>query len=211
MSEMFIQLTAFFSAVWASFLAWYLVVFLVKPRLVIDDKIYKLKSVDNKESFVYKVKVTNKSRFFDVYDIDLAARVYLYGLNPDDKNEYRMYVINSGVKSSPYISSKRKISAHFHGNERYFVLKPPYGENRDADKGKLRRLYCRFHTDKPNDFLMTLEDVFHIIENEKDNVVIEFAITATSTFSAKRLFYTKCFKEADIKQIDDYDNEASGE
>jgi len=56
-----VQIAAFLSAIIASFLAWFLVVFLVKPRLVIDDRIYKLKSVDNEGSFVYKVKVTNKS------------------------------------------------------------------------------------------------------------------------------------------------------
>jgi hypothetical protein len=42
----------------ASFVAWFFVLFILRPRLEIDGSIYKFKSISYPDSFVYKVKVT---------------------------------------------------------------------------------------------------------------------------------------------------------
>ena len=196
----------FLSGIAASFLAWFLVSVLVKPKLQIDDKLYKFKSIDYKGSFVYKVKVTNLSTFFAAYDVVLAARVYIYGLVSSDPTMYRTYVISPGAKNIPYITKAGGKSDQFSGNERFFILKPPYFDRKD--KGKLRKLYNENHETEPLDVIMTLEDVFNIIDEQKDKTTIEFMITATSTFSASRTYTTKCFRLTDIETVDEFDGES---
>ena len=205
------DLVAFISGIVASFFAWFMISFLFKPRLKIDKHIYKFRSIDYEGSYVYKVKVINKSRFFSVYDVNLAARVYIYGLIPDNPDEYRIYVINAGVKTTPYIASKREKNKLFTKNERYFVIKPPFGEDLEKKKGKLRRLYNRYHEKTPCDGIFTLEDVFHIVEEQQHRTKIEFSVTATSSFSASRAFVTKEFHLTNIELVDVFDNESLGD
>lgn len=206
---MMIQILTALSGILASFIAWFAVSSLVKPKIKIDDELYRFKSIDNEGSFVYKVKVTNSSRFFSIYDVNLAARAYIYGLNPERPEEHKTYVINTGVKNSPYIASNRKNSNHATANECYFALRPPYNENKD--KGKLRKLYNKNHPANPLDGVMLLEDVFHIVESEKFKTKIEFSITATSEFSASRAFVTKCYRLENINNIDMVDQDSQDE
>jgi hypothetical protein len=204
------DLIAFFGGIIASFSAWFFISFLFKPKLQIDESIYRFNSVDNEGSYVYKAKVINKSRLFNVYDVNLAARVYVYGLIPDEPGEYRIYIINAGVKTTPYIASKRKKNKLFTPNERYFVLKPPYSESKD--KGKLRKLYNQYHESDPCNGIFTLEDVFHIVEEQKHKTKIEFSITATSAFSASRAFVTAEYLLENINKDNDvFDNESLGD
>jgi len=209
MNDLFEIILPFFLGIIASFFAWLAVVRLVRPRIKIDNKIYRFDSIDNDGFPEYKVKVTNKSRFFAVYDVTLAARVYLYGLVKDKQDEYRMYVINPGTKSSPYISPKRKRSKQVSKNERYFTLRPPFYEEKNAkeNKGKLRKLYNRYHESNQLDGIMTLKDVFRIMEDYNYKTTIEFSITATSVFSSSRAYKTEKFLITEIVSIDSYDDE----
>jgi len=199
----------FIGGILASFIAWLVVSNVLKPHLEIDKKIYKYKSIDNPGYFVYKVKVTNKRLFLNVYDVNLSARVYIYGLDPESPHEFRMYIINPGAKYVPNIVSKKRRGNSISTNERYFTIYPPFGENKEKKKGKLRRLYNKKHEEEPKNEIFTVEDVFNIVDNPTNKTTIEFSVTATSGFSAARASFTEYFNIDSIEPIDKYDNDNS--
>jgi len=164
----------------------------MRPRLVIDDKLYFSDMLAYPGYPIYRVKVSNKSRHFHVYDVSIAARAYIYGLDANAPNDYTIFILSIGGKSTPYISSKRGTQEHFTSNERFFVIRPPYYNV--VDKGQLRRHYNRLHPDKQLGQIMSLEDVFDVVTATKEQAVIEVSVTATSVFSSSRAFFTRQFK-----------------
>lgn len=180
-------LSGFISGIVASFGFWFFISHILKPKLEIDSKIYKSESVDDPKNFDYRVKVTNLSKRFSVYDVDFAARAYIYGLYPKNPERHKIYAINVGADKTPYIKSS------VGENERFVILRPPYHEGRDG-KGLLRRLYNKHHDENHQlNGSMSLEDVFHIIEEQKHTCKIVLYVTATSAFSTSRAIEEQVF------------------
>lgn len=159
----------------ASLAAWYIIKS-IKPRISISQEIEKtFFTSGQKEDVTYRIYVKNRSKKYKVYDVILQGRLIVKGLEKQEPNLARIYIIKVGTGATTYIGTS-------HENEKgkaFTVTIPtPKGE-----KGKLSRLYASYHNGEER-APFTIEDAFNISPDL--DILLEISVMCCHGFSGTR-------------------------
>ena len=147
--------------------------------------------VENKPC-IYRIKVTNRSLLFKVFDVNLYGKVKIRGLNPQKPNDIKSFLLKVGNGVTPYINP-------YHGNPeniKALVIKVPFSGK--TQRGQLKKLYRENHNGYAPDYLGLME-VFDI--SKELDIEIEISVICTHIFSGARSITTKVYRKEDIKKL----------
>lgn len=184
------QLISFSLGVVASFIAWFILSRILKPKLIISNKISKLPTIRDDARDVpyqYRIKVANKSRY-NVYDVTTQGRIVISGLvngYPDMPRRFKVYIGN--VAYLPPTNKKNNED----GCQFIIALQ----KKEDFLNSTLGKLYSeKFNLDKKKDKKLLLEDILSLGKE----AYLDVSVICTHEFSGARRAFNQKYRLEDI-------------
>lgn len=170
------------TGVLSSFFAWWILHHAMKPKIKIDNNIYKQNTKSSKTGFYYQIKYENIKKRSSA--VDVTARVSLYLRDFPREGFTNIYNIPlSGAQVFELMPKKRKAI----GNNRYIDLKI----NDIKFKEQIQQKYMpKRIQDLAEEQRLTVEDLLGVAKKS----FVRIYITATDAFSGSK----KTFKSKDL-------------